>query len=154
MAFHDWGAIYQAEQRRRQEIRKAQTELNGRIDSLNYHAAQAQAMTAEQHEKLFARIREQQEREEAERRERAEREAKERTERNEREFYERLKNYQGPLDPLLKLLAIKSKNPTAKEIRSGYLHAIRKHHPDVGGSEDMAKRINAAYEVLMRKFGS
>ena len=78
--------------------------------------------------------------------------AKDRAERNQREFYERLKKYKGPLDPLLDLLNIKSKNPSVKEIQSCYLESIRKHHPDAGGSEEMARKVNAAYEVLLREY--
>ena len=40
--------------------------------------------------------------------------------------------------------------PTAspEEIRKAWVRASKKHHPDVGGSDDAQKRVNLAYEVL------
>lgn len=38
---------------------------------------------------------------------------------------------------------------TRDEVRDARNRLLKKHHPDVGGSEEMTKRINAAYELLV-----
>ncbi len=36
------------------------------------------------------------------------------------------------------------------EIKSAYRQQARRHHPDLGGDEEMMKTVNLAYEMLMR----
>lgn len=40
---------------------------------------------------------------------------------------------------------------TAQNIKSLYRDLIKKHHPDVGGSDDDMKQINAEFSFLMQK---
>ena len=150
-----WDQIYKQTQQRNaylRQVRAEQANAQARIDSQNFHASQARLVSPEEHAETFRKMERQKEEDAKRRKARAKAEAEKRAERNKREFYERLKNYKGPFDPLLSLLGIQSKQPTVKEIRSCYLEAIRKHHPDAGGSEEMARRINSAYEILLKEF--
>ena len=150
-----WDELYKQTQQRNayiRQVRAKQAEAQTRVDSQNFHASRAKLVPPEEQQRMFREMARQKEEEAKRQKARAKAEAKERAERNKREFYERLKNYKGPFDPLLMLLGIQSKQPTVKEIRSCYLEAIRKHHPDAGGSEEMAKRINSAYEILLKEF--
>jgi DnaJ domain len=50
------------------------------------------------------------------------------------------------------LRALGLKDPvTATEIEHAYKRLIRRHHPDAGGSDEMAKKIIAAYQTLKEK---
>jgi curved DNA-binding protein CbpA len=46
-----------------------------------------------------------------------------------------------------KVLSVKPSN-TSSQIRSAYLAAMQKAHPDKGGSKEQAAIVNHAYEVL------
>ncbi len=35
-----------------------------------------------------------------------------------------------------------------QQIRSGYLHLAKLHHPDTGGTNEMMQRLNTAYKTL------
>ena len=37
------------------------------------------------------------------------------------------------------------------DIKAAYRHRMMACHPDVGGSEDEAKLVNRAYEILMKR---
>lgn len=43
---------------------------------------------------------------------------------------------------------------SAKDFRSAYLRLMKIHHPDVGGSAEMAASISGAYEAAMRSASS
>lgn len=38
---------------------------------------------------------------------------------------------------------------TADDIKSAYRKQARRHHPDLGGDEEMMKSINQAYELAL-----
>lgn len=61
----------------------------------------------------------------------------------------RKRGYQG--DPF-KDLGVNSKM-SDDEIKKAWKTAARKHHPDMGGSEEAMKRTNTAYEEIMRRRG-
>ena len=46
-----------------------------------------------------------------------------------------------------KVLGI-DKNATEEQIKDAWKNKIKKHHPDIGGDEEEAKKINIAYNVL------
>jgi hypothetical protein len=138
-------------QAQRQAARRAaaaaQAEAQARVDSMNQQAVRDKTQPWEYHAKFFQDFNERQQQEKDER-------ARERAEENWREFNARLNRYRGPLDPLLELLRIKSKTPTQAEIRTAYIAAIRRVHPDLGGSVEDAQRVNAAYEILIANFNT
>lgn len=49
----------------------------------------------------------------------------------------------------LDILGIKTDNPTSSEIKAAYKKLISKIHPDQGGSEYLATKLNEAKEVLL-----
>ena len=151
-----WDLIYREHLQRQafqRQVAADKANLEARVRSMNFLGERQSEIPIGQQMEYFQRMAEEERKRKEEAKKKAEAEAKARAEKNQREFYERMKKYKGPFDPLLKLLNIKSKKPTVKEIRSCYLQAIRKHHPDAGGTEEMAKRINAAYEILLKEFG-
>lgn len=43
------------------------------------------------------------------------------------------------------------KIPTTREaVKSAYKLLAKQHHPDAGGDAEMMKRVNAAYDLLMK----
>jgi molecular chaperone DnaJ len=54
------------------------------------------------------------------------------------------------MENLYDLLGV-DKNANDKEIKKAYRNKSKEHHPDVGGNEDMFKKIVTAYEVLSDK---
>lgn len=52
----------------------------------------------------------------------------------------------------LETLGLSGRPATEDELKKVYRTAIRKAHPDAGGSEDKAARINAAYELALSLF--
>jgi len=71
-------------------------------------------------------------------------------------FYERIGfekavELLGETDPLV-LFGLKS-DATWEIVVSTYRKLARQNHPDLGGSKEMMQKINAAFEVLERRFG-
>ena len=150
-----WQRAYQQQQAQEahaRQVRAAKIDAWYRNHSANQVQEQLKSMSDEERRKITEQMKAAAKKRAEQEKARREKEKRERTERNQREFYDRLKDYGGPLDPLLKLLKIKSKRPTIREIKSCYLTQIRIHHPDAGGDVETAKKINAAYTVLMEKF--
>jgi DnaJ-class molecular chaperone len=56
----------------------------------------------------------------------------------------------GDTDPLLVLEL--SGTPTWDEIKKQYRKLVMKYHPDRGGDADSFKRVQAAYELLEKKY--
>ena len=54
----------------------------------------------------------------------------------------------------LETLGLSGRPATEEELKKVYRAAIRKAHPDAGGSEDEAARLNAAYELALKLFFS
>jgi len=52
----------------------------------------------------------------------------------------------------LETLGLSGRPATEEELKKVYRAAIRKAHPDAGGSEDEAARLNAAYELALKLF--
>lgn len=52
----------------------------------------------------------------------------------------------------LTTLGLSGVPPTEAALKTAWRTAIRKAHPDLGGSEDEAARINAAYELCLKLF--
>jgi len=52
----------------------------------------------------------------------------------------------------LETLGLSGRPATDEELKKVYRAAIRKAHPDAGGSEDEAARLNAAYELALKLF--
>jgi hypothetical protein len=144
-----WEDVLRVEAQRRAFARaqaQARVEAESRVNSLNDAAARAKSTPWEVHARSFEEFRQRQEEE-------ADEQAKRRAEQQWQEFNARLHGYKGELDPLFEVLKIKSKNPTKAEVRSAYIASIRRVHPDLGGSEDEAKKVNAAYQLLMKRLG-
>lgn len=57
------------------------------------------------------------------------------------------------IDEALQILGIRSSNPTKKEIIAAHRQLIQKFHPDRGGNDYLASRINLAKDILLKKFG-
>jgi len=146
--YSNWDEIlrYQAQQQAaRRAAAQAQAANQARVDSFNFAAQQQAAKPWSEHAKHFATFEQRQQDE-------RDAEARERAQQNWDEFTARLNRYRGPLDPLLDLLKIRSKTPSQAEIRNAYIAAIRRSHPDLGGSVEEAQRVNAAYEILIARF--
>jgi DnaJ homolog subfamily C member 19 len=45
-------------------------------------------------------------------------------------------------------------HPSTEEIRSAHRRLMSRVHPDVGGSADLARRVNAARDTLLRRTNS
>jgi len=61
-----------------------------------------------------------------------------------------------PTDPLEEEYAVLGLIPTASDevVRAAFHAAIKKYHPDVeGGDEEMAKKVNLAYEKICQGRG-
>jgi len=138
-------ALMRAQEQARMASAAAAARQQATINSLNETAQRQAAKTWSEHQRHFDSFRQRQEV--------ADDETKAQAQKNWDEFNARLNGYRGPLDPLLELLKIKSKSPTKAEIRTAYIAAVKRTHPDIGGSEDEAKKVIAAYEILSKRFG-
>lgn len=56
----------------------------------------------------------------------------------------------GADDPLV-LFGL-GRDATWSDVLSAYRRLAREHHPDLGGSKEAMQKINAAFEVLERRF--
>lgn len=61
---------------------------------------------------------------------------------------DRLKQRLRKPDRYLEILGIKVMPQDIKELNRARRNAMKKAHPDVGGSEELAKQVNDAYEIL------
>lgn len=59
------------------------------------------------------------------------------------------RGYQG--DPFAEIGV--SRNASKTELKRAWLAQMRKHHPDVGGDPEKAKKINEAYQEILRSRG-
>lgn len=59
------------------------------------------------------------------------------------------RGYQG--DPFAEIGV--SRNASKAELKRAWLAQMRKHHPDVGGDPEKAKKINEAYQEILRSRG-
>jgi DnaJ family protein C protein 19 len=50
----------------------------------------------------------------------------------------------------LKILDIKNDTPSEEEVKAAYHKMMVKNHPDQGGSEYLASKINEARDVLLK----
>lgn len=153
--YNHWQNAYQqqlAREAQAHRVRAAQIDAWSRDRSANQMQEQLRSMSDEERQKIWEQMKAANKKQAEEEKTRREEEQRKRAERNQKEFYDRLKNYRGPLDPLLKLLKIKSKHPSVKEIKSCYLTQIRIHHPDAGGDAETAERITAAFTILLKEF--
>ncbi|AZL16450.1 hypothetical protein EF513_02855 [Rickettsiales endosymbiont of Stachyamoeba lipophora] len=53
-------------------------------------------------------------------------------------------------DEALKILGITTSNPSRQEINNAYKQMMNKFHPDKGGSDYFAIKINQAKQILLK----
>lgn len=142
----------QAQQR---QFRRAQAaaaaQAAARAESMNRSAAQQSAIPWEQHQKQFDQWAEQEEANRKAEAERQERERQQREQQNYSDFFRGAsrRSYRGPLEHAYRVLDIASPSPTKNEVRSAYVAAMRRHHPDAGGSVEEAKAVTVAYQIIL-----
>ncbi len=59
-----------------------------------------------------------------------------------------IKNKWKEIEEARKILKLPKKT-TRKEIIENYRKLVKKYHPDCGGNEELIKKLNFAYELLM-----
>ncbi len=69
----------------------------------------------------------------------------------ERLGFEKAVEVLGEDDPLV-IFGL-TKDASWKDVLSAYRVLARKHHPDLGGTKEGMQKINAAFEVLERRYG-
>jgi len=132
-----------AERQARQAAAAATARNQQAVDSMNYVARQQAAKPWSEHQQHFDSFKQPPQPPLDD--------AKAHAQKHRKEFQTHLHRYRGPIEPLLELLEIKSKNPSKGEIRAAYRSAVKNHHPDLGGSEESFKQLSIAYELLMKR---
>lgn len=153
-SFGDWeriAAINAQQRATRRAQAAAAAQAANRVDSLNQSAARQSAIPWEQHQRDFDRARQEDEARRQADAERRERERQQREQQNYNDFFRGAsrRSYDGPLENAYRVLDIVSPNPTKNEVRSAYVAAMRRHHPDAGGSLEEAKAVTVAYQIIV-----
>lgn len=67
-------------------------------------------------------------------------------------FLKRMEGGSVNIEENLQLLGLETMPNSENDLKKAYREAMKKSHPDKGGSDDLAAKINEAFEALKERF--